>query len=339
MSDLQISWTKETLEFIKSAKTSRGEYHDKNVVLINLKQGNKKGIGEASPLPDLSMDGQLDLEIALNEVQSKIYNGTSIKEILLSLDNFPSVQFALECAWLQLQASGEEIFSTDFTKGISSIPINGLVWMDEISAMEAEMLKKVQEGFRCIKIKVGQHDHDAECRFLEKIRKSWNAFKLELRLDANGAFSMEDSKNKIRDFSRFEIHSLEQPIRAGQWDYMAEICADSKIPVALDEELIGVKTEMAEKLLRWIQPAFIILKPTLLGGFSKCDTWIQGAQKNNIGWWATSALESNVGLGHIAQWVSTKSVKMYQGLGTGALYKNNFPSHLQLIKDEIWYRS
>lgn len=335
---MQLSYEKHTLEFKKPAVTSRGSYNSKVSWIVKLSEGNITGIGEASPLPDLSTDGQADLESVLKGCQELMEEGGDLQETLFLISQYPSLLFALECAWLDLQNGGNKIlFQTAFTKSETGIPINGLVWMSDIDEMYVQAKQKLEDGFRCIKFKVGAHDHDAECRLLEKLRKEYSAFKLEIRLDANGAYAPDLAPSILKDWARFEIHSIEQPIKAGNWDLMAEVVAKSAVKIALDEELIGVQKSDFSKLLNTIKPAYLILKPTLLGGFKICDAWIENSHKNSVGWWATSALESNVGLGHIAQWVSTKNTQMAQGLGTGALFTNNFNSQVYLNKDVMWF--
>jgi L-alanine-DL-glutamate epimerase-like enolase superfamily enzyme len=210
--------------------------------------------------------------------------------------------------------------------------------MAELDHMYQEAISKAQQGYDCIKFKIGAHDHDAECRLLEKFRNSFSANQVQIRLDANGAFKPNEALDQLKDFSKFTIHSIEQPIAAKQTERMQEICAKSSIPVALDEELIGINVhQQGAALLKLVRPKFIILKPTLLGGLACSDSWIKEAQKLDIDWWATSALESNIGLNAIAQWCAIKNNKLPQGLGTGALYKNNIPSPLLAEKGKLQY--
>ena len=208
--------------------------------------------------------------------------------------------------------------------------------MSPIDEMKAQVKRKIDEGFHCIKLKIGSNDFRNEVSFIKTIRKEFGK-KLEIRLDANGAFHPDEAPEKLKILSEFNIHSIEQPIKQGQREKMAELSVNSPIPIALDEELIGVNSNGILKLLDDIKPAYIILKPTLLGGMQVCQEWIENAEKNNIGWWVTSALESNIGLSAIAQWVSQFKIKMYQGLGTGHLYKNNFPSPLFLRGENLYY--
>lgn len=335
---MQLSWKPYQLEFTEPAVTSRGSYTHKTSWLLSLCNGNSCGTGEASPLPDLSRDGQQDLVPVMEQMQLWLLEGLEIPQVLEQIEAFPSLQFALECAWLDMQSGGNGIlFENSFTQKKSPIPINGLVWMNDTDAMLQQALKKAASGFSVIKFKVGAKDHDAECRMLEAFRKKHNAFAVEIRLDANGAFDQETALEILHDFSKFDIHSVEQPIKAGQAEAMADIVAKSATDIALDEELISCTPNAAETLLKLIRPAYIVLKPTLIGGFRNCDYWINTAYKHNIGWWATSALEGNVGLGHIAQWTASKPLKMVQGLGTGALFRNNFPATTYLSGDQLWF--
>ena len=333
-----LYWEKQTLNFLKPARTSRGAYAEKPVWLVYLTRDGIRGCGEAAPLPDLSIDGQADLDSVLTQLQYFAGDGLPLPELLRLTEDYPSLHFALECAALDLEGGGRGVlFDTPFTRAETSLRINGLVWMDRAEAMLEEALKKMDAGFSCLKFKVGALDPDEECRLLEKVRKLKNAFQLEIRLDANGAWPAADALYHLKEFSRFEIHSLEQPIKAGQHEAMAEVCAKSPIPVALDEELIGFDSGRAPELIRRIRPAYIILKPTMLGGFSRSDQWIAAAKQEALGWWSTSALEGNIGLSAIAQWASSKHPDMPQGLGTGALYANNFPARTGLKGEQLYF--
>jgi len=339
---MYISIEKHILEFIKPAKTSRGEYVEKPAYLLWIKDGNVSVCGEASPLHDLSIDGKVDMAEVVRPFEYQKLTPQDLLEILDSWKAYPSLRFALFCCLEKLKVQGENKniwVNNAFTSGLEGIKINGLVWMNDIDSMYQEAIEKIHAGFTCIKIKVGALDFDAECRLIEKIRKQFNAFKIELRLDANGGFLKDDALFQIKELSRFEIHSLEQPIKAYQPEMMGEICAKSKIDIALDEELIGVNIDGAASLLSVISPKYIILKPTLLGGFDVCDAWITAASKQNIGWWSTSALEGNIGLSDIAQWVSTYKLSMPQGLGTGSLFVKNFPSKTKTDKEHLFYIS
>lgn len=335
---MHLSIQKHVLNYLIPARTSRGEYREKQVLLLCLENGKQISFGEISPLPDLSIDGKENFELLLPVLNDMLEHKTGETEIMERIRAFPALQFALECCFLGNKNARGLLFQTPFTKGLSPIAINGLVWMSTPENMLAAGVAKAKAGYGCIKFKVGANDHDNECRMLENLRKQYPAFKLEIRLDANGAYSFHDTLSILKDFSKFGIDSLEQPIAAGQWEAMEEICAKSPIPIALDEELIGIdEKSTGPTLLAKIKPQYLVLKPTLLGGFTRCDRWISLAQKANMGWWATSALESNVGLGHIAQWVSAKTLTRHQGLGTGQLYEKNFPSSTRLDGENLWF--
>lgn len=231
------------------------------------------------------------------------------------------------------------IFPHLFTQGKASIPVNGLIWMGEEEFMLRQIDEKLAQGFTCIKLKIGALDFDKECNILSYIRKQYSEQQITLRVDANGAFLANETLGKLKTLATFGIHSIEQPIKQGQRLAMAQLCKQTPIPVALDEELIGVHIyEEKEKLLKQIRPQFIILKPSLLGGFTHCREWINLADKLNIGWWITSALESNVGLIAISQFTATLNNSLPQGLGTGQLYSNNTDSPLFIKKGFMYYK-
>ncbi len=340
------------LEFIKPAKTSRGQYTEKTAHLLVLETMNSNGIaqefkGEVSPLPDLSIDGKVDFPRLVLDTLGPAENQQLRHSDLLDLreqwSDYPALRFGLDSILQELETPS---ISTAFTRKEKGIPINGLVWMNDIESMEEEALQKIESGFNIIKFKVGALDFDAECRLLERIRKKYSAFKLEIRLDANGAFSPDTALEQLRELSRFEIHSLEQPIKAGQRDDLSKICATSAIDIALDEELIGYSHNNGDalradvrKLLSEISPQYIILKPTFIGGFDRCDIWVEEAWKNDIGWWSTSALEGNIGLLSIAKWASKYMDLpkfMVQGLGTGSLFVKNFPANTQVKNGNLY---
>jgi o-succinylbenzoate synthase len=329
-----------TLHFYQPAGTSRGVYHDRKswfVLLSSPEWPLRTGIGECAPLPDLSCDALPDYEQRLTEAcQQLALHGTLDSE---SLRGYPSILFGLETALRHLQAGTFALWDTPFSRGAAGIPINGLIWMGSKDQMLSQIEQKLARGFRCVKLKIGAIDFEEEITLLQYIRQRFSASEIELRLDANGAFSPEDALQKLDRLSQFAIHSIEQPIRAGQWDIMADLVNASPIPIALDEELIGV-IEPGEKqrLLDAIQPHYIILKPSLHGGFQGSVDWIELARQRDIGWWITSALESNIGLNAIAQWCGTLDVEMPQGLGTGQLFTNNIPLPLIIKHDQLWYQ-
>lgn len=334
----RASFKKHQLELKKPARTSRNELKTHDVFYIRLQRlaDAKITYGEAAPLKGLSPDDVPDFEGRLQQFCDMVNEGLAVEE--LDLELFPSIRFAFETASLGMKhEQAFKVFDTSFYNAQQPIEINGLVWMNETETMLAEAFEKAESGFSTIKFKVGALDFDAECRMLEMFRKRYNAFKVGLRLDANGAFTGSDSLEKLKELSRFDVHSIEQPVKAGQPELMQELCMESKIAIALDEELIGINISHAASLLKQIKPAFIILKPTLVGGLQNSDEWIKAANQRNIGWWATSALESNIGLNAIAQWASAYHNPLPQGLGTGGLYTNNVASPLHVSAGQIVY--
>jgi o-succinylbenzoate synthase len=326
------------LHFHQTARTSRGEMQTHKVYFIRINNQGRYAWGEAAPLTGLSIDSIEKIEQHLADCCSLINDGFPAEKI--DHTHFPSVAFAFETALLALKNENPfKLFDTAFYNGQKGIDINGLIWMDSKEKMLESSFKKILEGYTCIKFKVGALDFDEECRMLEQVRNYANAFKLEIRLDANGAFTADDALKKLAELKRFDIHSMEQPIKANQVELMAEICAKSPIHIALDEELIGVEPDKMGMLLQKIQPHYIVLKPTLLGGLKAADKWIQKAQQQAVCWWATSALESNIGLNAIAQWCSTYELAIPQGLGTGMLYKNNIPSPLHITGQKLYYQA
>lgn len=257
-----------------------------------------------------------------------------------TLPEISSIRFGYETAMLSLNARGSSrLIESAFTTQSSPIQINGLIWMGTKQEMCARIAEKLDAGFRCVKLKIGGINFDDEVQLLANIRREFPSGSIELRLDANGAFTPQNALDRLNRLSEFDIHSIEQPIKSGQWEEMARLCRLSPIPIALDEELIGFHSDdFKTRLLDTISPTYIILKPSLCGGFEESDRWIELAENRNIGWWATSALESNIGLNAIAQWVARYNPTMPQGLGTGALYTNNFPSPLQLEGDNMYFR-
>jgi o-succinylbenzoate synthase len=257
--------------------------------------------------------------------------------LLNELLEFPSIQFGLEQAFLSLQSSSKfELFPSNFTRGKQAISINGLVWMGDEAFMKTQIKEKIEAGFSCIKMKIGAIDFETELDLLTSIRKEFSSKDIELRVDANGGFHPQEALEKLKRLSALEIHSIEQPIRQGQFEEMARLCEKTPVPIALDEELIGVFSVTEKKeLLQTIQPQYIILKPSFIGGFQGSDEWISLAEKQDVRWWVTSALESNVGLNAIAQWTFTLQNPLPQGLGTGGLYTNNFESPLEVKNGKL----
>lgn len=328
---------KHELKFIRPGTTSRGTLYTKPSWFIILRTKNGIGIGECSIIPELNPEYDSNYESKVREVTEVINNEGAFD--LAELDHYPSIRFGLEQAMLGLkQNSTSVLFPSEFTQGKKGISINGLIWMGSRNEMEAGIRAKLEQGFRVLKLKVGALKFEDELQILKNIREAFKPEDLEIRLDANGAFAPEHALEKLRQLSSFVIHSIEQPIKQGQWDEMAAICKSSPIPIALDEELIGVvEPSQKEVLMKTIQPQYIILKPSLLGGLEKSDEWIALAEKYQVGWWSTSALESNIGLNAIAQWVYVKNPELVQGLGTGQLYSNNIPSPLDLRGPVLYY--
>ncbi len=334
----KAAYKKYMLQFKQPSGTSRGVMTERPTYFIQLwneASHSLIGLGECSVLKGLSIDDVENYEEKLVEVCKNI--DTYISDISNKLMKFPSIIFGIETALKDLENGGKRIlFPSDFTEGNEGIAINGLIWMGNIGYMKEQLRKKIEEEYRCIKIKIGAIEFEEELKFLNNLRQQYS--NLEIRLDANGAFSLTEVREKLRRLSKYKIHSIEQPIKQGNKHEMAELCKESPIPIALDEELIGVSTHQEkEKLVASIHPQYLILKPSLLGGFKHCEEWIEIANKYNIGWWVTSALESNIGLNAIAQWAYTLKSKLPQGLGTGQLYSNNIASPLIIEDSKLWY--
>lgn len=335
---IKASYQKYVLNFKRPSGTSRGVLTEKETWFIILEKDGKKGIGECGILRTLSIDDRPDYEEKLQWVCENIHLGKDkLWEMLLE---FPSIQFGIEQAFLSLESENPLLlFPSEFTNGQKSISINGLVWMGDEAFMKQQIDEKLANGFKCIKLKIGAIDFQKELDLLRFIRSNFDAETIEIRVDANGAFGLNSALDKLNQLAGFELHSIEQPIAKNNTDRMAELCKTTPFPIALDEELIGVfSAEEKETLLTKINPQYIILKPSLVGGFRGTNEWIALAEKYNIGWWITSALESNIGLNAIAQWTYTLKNPMPQGLGTGALYTNNLDCPLEVDKGQLWYR-
>lgn len=303
----------------------------KETWFLLIQDGARRGIGECGLLRGLSFDDVPQFEEKLRWVCDNITLGE--ETLWEQLRDFPAIQFGVETAFRSLKSEHPFLlFPSEFTSG-KGIPINGLVWMGDARFMKEQIQEKLATGFSCVKLKIGAIDFDQELALLESIRKNFPADQIEIRVDANGAFSTAEAMEKLERLAEFDLHSIEQPIKAGQIWPMHQLCRQSPVPIALDEELIGVTTKEAkENLLMEIRPPYIILKPSLVGGFRGSQEWIAAAESLGIEWWATSALESNVGLNAIAQWTYQTKNQMPQGLGTGSLYTNNCESPL-LVKD------
>ena len=337
--NIRADYNRHVLKFKFPAGTSRGVMTEKPTWFISVWDESNpgvKGIGECSVIKGLSSDDQPDYEQKLTEVCKDI---SSFIDNPGGLADYPSVRFGLETALKDLETGGRKVlFPSKFTKGRAGIPINGLIWMGDMHFMLEQIRDKLNKGFTCLKMKIGTNNFEDELHILKKIRLEFNGSDLELRVDANGAFSFAEAPEKLRMLSEFNIHSIEQPIKAGQPSEMGFICASSPIPVALDEELIGkYRKKDKEALLQTVRPHYIILKPSMTGGFQSSTEWIQLAKAEGAGWWITSALESNIGLSAIAQWTFTLKNPMAQGLGTGQLFENNVDSPLEIRGNELYY--
>ena len=334
---MRAYFKKYILHFKRPGGTSRGVLHTKETYFLFLEDGLKKSVGECGLFRGLSADDRPDYEEKLQWVCNNIHLG---KEALLKqVYDLPSIQFGVEQAFLSLQSEDMfQLFPSDFTKRKAAIPINGLIWMGSEDFMKEQIAQKLEEGFTTLKLKIGAIDFETELRLLKSIRKQFTSEEVEIRVDANGAFSPNKALEKLKRLSEHELHSIEQPIKVGQWKEMAELCAETPLPIALDEELIGIfNLPEKEKLLSTIQPQYIILKPSLIGGLSGSNEWIALADKYSIGWWITSALESNIGLNAIAQYTYSLNINMPQGLGTGGLFTNNIDSPLEVHSGYLHY--
>lgn len=332
---MKATFERHVLQFKKPSGTSRGVLRNKETFFIHLTDGEKNGIGECGILRTLSIDDRPDYIEKLKWTCENIHLGLDI--LYTELREFPSIQFGLEQAFLDLESTNHILFPSNFTKGLDGIIINGLIWMGTIDFMKNQIEKKIKHGFSCIKMKIGAIHFESEYQILKQLRNDYP--KLELRVDANGAFCSSKALEKIKQLSKLNLHSIEQPIKPRKWKKMAVLCKQTPLPIALDEELIGVfdlKDKIA--LLDCINPQYIILKPSLIGGFKGTKEWIDLANKRKINWWITSALESNIGLNAIAQWTYTLNNPIPQGLGTGHLYTNNIPSYLEIEGEKLFHK-
>ncbi|SDS16579.1 o-succinylbenzoate synthase [Christiangramia echinicola] len=336
---MTADYKKYILKFKRPSGTSRGVLTEKETWFLKISDGNNFGIGECGILRSLSYDDRPDYEDKLKWVCENINMG---REMLWEeLREFPSIQFGVEMAFQSLSSQDPFLlFPSEFTAGKKAIPINGLIWMGDKAFMKRQISEKIEAGFNCIKLKIGAIDFETELELLKSIRSNFSEKEIELRVDANGAFSPQDALEKLEALSNFQLHSIEQPIKPGQIEEMADLCKKTPLPIALDEELIGViDVTEKEKLIQIINPQYAIFKPSLIGGFKGTGEWKDICENNDVDWWITSALESNIGLNAIAQWTYTLNPDLPQGLGTGGLYTNNFESPLEVKMGEIQYNS
>lgn len=337
---MKAYFQKRVLEFSKAAGTSRGALLQKPswyIFFYDEQAPEIKGIGEVSIIPGLSFDNEAEIEGMLTNVCAKINSG--IYNFKKTLQDFPAISFGVETALMDYKVKGSKIlFPSEFTEGVHGIKTNGLIWMGTLEDMLEQVKLKLDSGFRCLKMKIGAIDFNQELVLLKSLRQQFKASELELRVDANGAFSYDEAKEYLKVLQELDIHSIEQPILPNQIEEMADLCQNSDLPIALDEELIGKYSyEVKRKLIDIIRPQYLILKPSLLGGIGASTDWINISEEFNIDWWVTSALESNIGLNVIAQWVATLDNEMYQGLGLGSLYRKNIDSPLELQGEKLFY--
>ncbi|MBT8271940.1 MAG: o-succinylbenzoate synthase [Flavobacteriaceae bacterium] len=334
---MKASVRKHILDFKRPSGTSRGVLTRKESWFLIIDEDGKQGVGECSLLRGLSIDDVPEYEEKLHWLSGHINDDQ--RALYEELSGFPSIRFGLEMALYSLKSDHPfKLFPSAFTNGEAFIPINGLIWMGDEQFMKDQIQTKIDQGFKCIKMKIGAIDFETELNLLRKIRKRFSKEDIELRVDANGAFQPENALFKLEQLSVLDLHSIEQPIKQGQVKEMARLCANSPLDIALDEELIGVEdVTKRQELLQTINPKYVILKPSLLGGFRDSEEWINLAESMDIGWWVTSALESNIGLNAIAQWTYNLKSNMYQGLGTGGLYTNNIPSPLVVKNGTLRY--
>jgi o-succinylbenzoate synthase len=345
---LHLRYTRRALQFNFPARTSRGALSEHVAWYLHLTdehQPQRQGIGEAAPLAGLSPDYRPDMETYLAELCRRFnaagYQVFSPADVpTLIGPEWPAVRFALETAALDWQHGGRRIlFDTAFSRGEAGLPINGLIWMGDAAFMREQIRRKLAEGYSCLKLKIGSLDFATELELLTEIRAVASPAELTLRVDANGAFTPENAAQRLEQLARFSLHSIEQPVQPGQPALMATLCQTSPVPIALDEELIGITDPQAQaQLLDTLQPAYIILKPTLLGGIAATRRWVSLARERGIGWWLTSALESNIGLNAVSQLTAELQVGDFpQGLGTGLLYHNNVASPLYIRHGYLHY--
>lgn len=336
----KATFLKHTLKFKSPGGTSRGILRTKPSWIVKLEENGKVGFGEVSLLPKLSLDDRPDIETVLKSSLSEWGKGKETE-----LEKWPSIRFAMEIAERSLHSQDPFIlYPSDFTDSNEGIEINGLVWMGSKAEMKARIREKLDEGFHCIKLKIGAINFADELELLQSIRKEYSAAEVELRVDANGAFLPQHALEKLNRLAELDLHSIEQPIRQGQWHEMAELCEKTPLDIALDEELIGITSkDKMQTMLDTIRPQAIVIKPGLVGGLKMTQEWIKAAEKTGAYWWITSALESNIGLNAIAQFTATYPLKLPQGLGTGQLYTNNIPSplsiqgrYLHYVQKENW---
>jgi o-succinylbenzoate synthase len=335
---LKAYWRKHILDFRFIARTSRNEMRTKETWILYVENElGQVGLGECSMLRGLSPDDPASFEQKLEILCRQINSGEKVDSFL----DYPAIRMGYEMAMLDLKNGGKQLyFPSDFTGNKRGILINGLIWMADYDSMLMQIQQKIEAGYQVIKLKIGALDFQQELRLIAGIRQQYSKDEIQICVDANGAFVPQEALSKLERLAAYDLHSIEQPIRAGQWKEMASLCKHSPLPVALDEELIGIySNETRHALLETINPRYIILKPSLLGGFAASEEWIEIAGETNTGWWITSLLESNIGLNAIAQWAARLPLNSHQGLGTGQLYHNNFDSPLYVENGKLYYHN
>ncbi|MBI3141557.1 MAG: o-succinylbenzoate synthase [Bacteroidetes bacterium] len=342
MESFTAEFVKHNLVFKQPANTSRATLTHKNTYYLLLRSDREPdlmGVGECSFIEGLSIDNAADFESQLALLCTKI-NEAGSADVDFDFDAYPSIEFGLEMAIMDLENGGKRCYfeENEFFHGERDIAINGLVWMGSVAEMTEQIDDLLAQDYKVVKLKIGSLDFVEELALIKYIRSKHSPAEIEIRLDANGAYRADEALLRLHELAEYGIHSIEQPIATGQWDAMAKLVAESPIDIALDEELIGIQDpEQKELMLSTIRPQYIIIKPSLLGGFGLSEEWMELADKYHIGYWVTSALESNIGLNAIAQWVSDMDLTRPQGLGTGKLYKNNIKSPLVLEQGFLKY--
>lgn len=339
---MKINITERILHFKQPAGTSRGVYTERKIWLVEMKEDERKGIGECAPLPQLSCDDIPHYAETLRMFCDQIEQTGVID--YQALRPYPSMLFGLESAWAQLHVNGSaKLFDTPFGRGEEGITINGLVWMGTFEEMYQRIEEKIQAGFHCVKLKIGAIDWEREISLIKFIRQHFTKEQIELRVDANGGFTPQEAMRKLEQLATYDIHSIEQPIKQHQWKEMGRLCHETPLPIALDEELIGINDTTSKiELLDTIRPQYIILKPSLHGGMHGSEEWIRLAQERSIGSWITSALESNIGLNaiaHFAAKVYGPHISMPQGLGTGQLFTDNIPMPIEIRGEKLYFNA
>lgn len=338
---LRARWIERSLEPHFTLGTSKGAITTRTVwylIAWHHDRPELRGIGEAALFPGHSKEFPADVRTKLLELCMDTSNWQ--RRLNGDLVDVPSVRFAVEQCLKDLDAGGTKtLFPSEFTLGRQAIPINGLVWMGDKATMKQRILEQIDGGYTTVKMKIGAISIDDELDLLKAVRSEYSASDLVLRVDANGAFSAQQAPEVLKRLADLHVHSIEQPVAPGLYEVMAELCTNTPIPIALDEDLIGLNTHDAKvDLLDNLKPQYIVIKPSLVGGWTATQAWIDLAKARNISWWITSALESSIGLNAIAQYTATLNVSMAQGLGTGKVYANNIPSPLLAEKGLLHYR-